>query len=59
MSAKEYSLMACTRCGQHYCDPAPTAQEIVGFYQGDYHKELRNDGDTKRTFGPKFGRYRD
>ena len=59
MSAKEYSLVVCTRCGQHYCDPAPTAQEIVGFYQGDYHKELRNDGDTERVFGPKFGRYRD
>jgi len=59
VSSKEYSLVVCTRCGQHYCDPAPTAQEIVGFYQGDYHRELRQEGSTEKIFGPKFLRYRD
>jgi 2-polyprenyl-3-methyl-5-hydroxy-6-metoxy-1,4-benzoquinol methylase len=59
MLAKEYSLVVCTRCGQHYCDPAPTAQEITQFYQGDYHQELRQEGATERTFEPKFLRYRD
>src|ERR1035437_5566439 len=59
VSAKEYSLVVCTRCGQHYCDPAPTAQEIVGFYQGDYHRELRQEGGTEKIFGPKFLRYRE
>ena len=59
VSGKAYSLSVCTRCGQHYCDPAPTAEEIVGFYQGDFHRDLRQDGGTERIFGPKFSRYRD
>ena len=59
VSAKDYNLVVCTRCGQHYCDPAPTAQEIVGFYQGDYHRELRQEGGTEKIFGPKFLRYRE
>ena len=59
VSTKEYHLVVCTRCGQHYCDPAPTSEEIMGFYQGDYHGELRKIGDTERVFGPKFSRYRD
>ena len=59
ISAKEYRLVFCTRCRQHYCDPIPTPQEIIGFYQGDYHRELREEGNTEKTFGPKFIRYRD
>jgi SAM-dependent methyltransferase len=59
MSAKEYCLVVCTQCGQHYCDPAPTPAEIMGFYQGDWHQELRNAGETERIFGSKFERYRD
>jgi 2-polyprenyl-3-methyl-5-hydroxy-6-metoxy-1,4-benzoquinol methylase len=57
-SQKEYHLVECTRCGQHYCDPAPTEEEIVGFYQGDYHQELRKSGGTEKVFGSKFSRYR-
>jgi SAM-dependent methyltransferase len=57
-SGKEYHLVVCTRCGQHYCDPAPTVDEIVAFYQGDYHQELRQAGGTEAVFGAKFSRYR-
>jgi 2-polyprenyl-3-methyl-5-hydroxy-6-metoxy-1,4-benzoquinol methylase len=59
VSKKEYRLVVCTRCGQHYCDPAPTQDEIIGFYQGDFHQELRAEGGTERLFGEKFDRYRD
>jgi SAM-dependent methyltransferase len=59
LSAKEYSLVVCTRCGQHYTDPPPTAEEIIGFYEGDYHQKLRQSGGTEKAFGPKFSRYRD
>jgi 2-polyprenyl-3-methyl-5-hydroxy-6-metoxy-1,4-benzoquinol methylase len=54
-----YHLAVCRKCGQHYCDPAPTVDEIVGFYQGDFHQELRENGGTEKIFGPKFLRYRD
>lgn len=33
--------------------------EIVGFYQGDYHADLRFPGAAERVFGRKFRRYRD
>jgi len=59
VSAREYRLVVCTRCGQHYCDPSPTAEEIVGFYQGDYHRELRQHGGSERNFRKKCLRYRD
>ena len=59
LAGKEYRLVVCSRCGQHYCDPPPTASEIVSFYQGDYHGELRQAGGTEKIFGPKFARYRD
>jgi len=54
-----YHLARCCRCGQHYCDPAPTADEIRSFYEGDYHQELRTIGGTEREFGNKYVRYRD
>jgi 2-polyprenyl-3-methyl-5-hydroxy-6-metoxy-1,4-benzoquinol methylase len=59
VAAKQYHLAVCAHCGQHYCDPAPAAEEIRGFYQGDFHRELRQEGGTERIFGPKFLRYRD
>ena len=59
VSAKEYRLVVCTRCGQHYCDPIPTPEEIIGFYQGDFHRQLRLEGGTEKIFGEKFARYRD
>jgi SAM-dependent methyltransferase len=58
-SGKEYKLAHCRQCGQHFCDPAPTPDEILGFYQGDFHHELRDYGATERIFGQKFSRYRD
>jgi SAM-dependent methyltransferase len=58
-AAKEYHLVVCTGCGQHYTDPAPTAEEIQGFYVGNYHGELRHLGGTEKIFGPKFSRYRE
>jgi len=58
-SGKIYYLAVCRQCGQHYCDPTPTAAEIVEFYQGDYHQELRQIGSTEKIFGSKFLSYRD
>lgn len=57
--AKQYHLVVCNRCGQHYCDPTPTADDMARFYQGDFHQELRQDGGTEKIFGEKFLRYRD
>lgn len=59
VSGKDYHLVVCTRCGQHYCSPTPTPEEIASFYQGDFHKELRTEGGSERVFGRKFARYRD
>ena len=56
---KEYHLALCARCGQHFCNPTPTPDEMVAFYHGDFHRELRQQGGTERIFGPKFSRYRD
>lgn len=58
VSKKTYTLVVCTQCNQHYCDPVPTPDEIVGFYQGNYHHELRQEGASERIFGPKFLQYR-
>jgi SAM-dependent methyltransferase len=58
-AGKTYHLALCRICGLHYCDPVPTEEEIVGFYQGDYHQQLRQEGATERIFRNKFLRYRD
>ncbi len=56
---KEYHLARCAGCGLHFCTPIPTAEEIAGFYQGDYHADLREAGGSEKRFGLKFARYRD
>ena len=58
-NGKTYHLAVCRQCGQHYCDPPPTSNEIRSFYEGDYHQELRTIGSTEAVFGEKFVRYRD
>jgi SAM-dependent methyltransferase len=55
----EFSLARCVRCGQHFCVPLPTRDEIEEFYKGEYHIELRKEGASERQFGSKFLRYRD
>jgi SAM-dependent methyltransferase len=56
---KKFDLCKCQQCTQHFCSPKPTAEEIVGFYQGDHHSDLRAPGASERLFGRKFRRYRD
>jgi SAM-dependent methyltransferase len=54
---KCWSLAQCTACSLHFTDPIPTAEDIAGFYKGDYHAEFRSPGVAERILGPKFKRY--
>jgi 2-polyprenyl-3-methyl-5-hydroxy-6-metoxy-1,4-benzoquinol methylase len=56
---RNYSLARCRKCGLHFCHPPPSDADIIGFYRGDYHEELRIAGATERVFGAKFTSYRD
>jgi len=56
---RDYRLAQCGTCGQHFCWPAPSETDIAGFYDGDYHAELRAPGAAERIFGHKFRRYCD
>lgn len=56
---KVWSLAKCEACQLRFTNPSPTAEEIVSFYAGDYHDDLRVPGGTERTFGPKYQRYID
>ena len=58
-NGKHYRLARCRECGQHFCDPPPTAEEIRNFYQGEFHRELRENGQMEVLFRDKFTRYRD
>ena len=52
-----WHLGKCPDCGLHYTDPKPTPAQMAGFYEGDYHSELRSPGGSERAFGEKFRRY--
>ncbi len=47
-----WSLGRCTRCGLHFTDPRPTPEYLEKRYSGDYHKQLRTEGGTRRISGP-------
>jgi 2-polyprenyl-3-methyl-5-hydroxy-6-metoxy-1,4-benzoquinol methylase len=53
----DWYLARCNACRQHYTDPHPTLEDIVGFYGGDYHEELLTVEHTRTAFGPKFESY--
>ena len=55
----EYSLARCQTCGQHFCHPIPTEEELATFYAGDFHQELRTGGEIEQVFAAKFMGYRD
>ncbi len=52
-------LARCSSCGLHFTDPHPDAADVEGFYQGEYHSELRDEGNSEQAFGPKYRRYID
>src|SRR5437868_5568077 len=54
---KWWSLSQCMACSLHFTDPIPTAEDISGFYKGDYHSEFRAPGVAERILGHKFRRY--
>src|SRR3954451_7495919 len=55
----EYSLARCQTCGQHFCHPIPTEEELGTFYAGDFHQELRTGGEIEQVFAARFTGYRD
>lgn len=54
---KRWGLARCGRCDQHYTTPTPTESELNDFYAGDYHVQLRAEGETDAAFGAKYERY--
>jgi SAM-dependent methyltransferase len=56
---RAWGLARCQQCSQHFTTPAPTADELKGFYNGDYHSELRTDVGTEVAFSQKYKRYAD
>lgn len=52
-----WGLAHCLNCGLHFTDPVPTMEQIRGFYQGEYHTELFQPGETEQHFQPKYRRY--
>jgi SAM-dependent methyltransferase len=56
-TTREWYLARCNACKQHYTDPQPTLEDIVGFYGDGYHEELLTVEDTRTAFGPKFESY--
>jgi SAM-dependent methyltransferase len=57
--ARTWWLARCASCGLHFTQPPPSASDVRGFYEGDYHSELRDPGAAERLFGPKYRRYVD
>lgn len=57
--ARQWQLCRCPACGLHFTWPQPTDDDISGFYNGDYHSELRVQGGTEARFASKYYRYRD
>jgi 2-polyprenyl-3-methyl-5-hydroxy-6-metoxy-1,4-benzoquinol methylase len=53
------ALARCRGCGLHFTDPRPSRAFLSRLYSGDYHAELRVEGGSERTFGPKYHRYAD
>jgi SAM-dependent methyltransferase len=56
---RHWWLALCDSCGLHFTDPPPTAEDIRGFYAGQYHSNLRSSGGAEEAFGPKYRRYCD
>jgi len=56
---REWALVQCQECRQHYTAPTPTLDELTAFYAGDYHSVLRTPGGTEAVFGDKYDRYAD
>lgn len=54
-----WSLARCRQCGLHFTDPRPTPEYLAERYSGDYHKDLRTEGGTEKSFGDKYRRYTD
>jgi 2-polyprenyl-3-methyl-5-hydroxy-6-metoxy-1,4-benzoquinol methylase len=56
---RDWYLARCNSCKQHFTDPQPTLDDIVGFYGDGYHEELLTVEMTRAAFGPKFESYID
>ena len=54
---KSWSLRRCGNCGLHFTTPTPSDADITRLYSGNFHVELRADGQTELIFGEKFRRY--
>jgi SAM-dependent methyltransferase len=54
-----WTLAHCSSCGLHFTDPAPTDIQIRGFYSGDFHSQLRQEGASEQFAGDRFRRHID
>ncbi|MDB5340360.1 MAG: methyltransferase/methylase, partial [Planctomycetaceae bacterium] len=56
---RRWSLTQCRACSLNFTAPIPTQDDIVAFYQGDYHSDLRIEAGTEKAFDAKCQRYAD
>ncbi len=56
---RRWALTQCRACSLNFTAPIPTQEDIVAFYQGDYHSELRTQVGTEKAFDSKYQRYAD
>jgi 2-polyprenyl-3-methyl-5-hydroxy-6-metoxy-1,4-benzoquinol methylase len=54
---RPWHVAQCRGCSLVFTDPQPTAADILTFYEGDYHAELRKPGGAETAFGLKFDDY--
>jgi SAM-dependent methyltransferase len=56
---RDWYLARCRECNQHFTDPHPTLEDVVGFYGDGYHAELLTVEATSAAFRGKFDHYID
>lgn len=54
---REWALTRCDKCQLHFTAPTPTSDDLVAFYQGNYHSDLRVNAGTEKAFDAKYRRY--
>lgn len=54
---RDWHLARCSSCLQHFTNPIPTLDEISGFYENNYHANLRTDSGTEENYKAKYKRY--
>jgi len=44
---KTWGIALCDECGLYFTWPLPAEENLIEFYSGDYHQEIRGDADAE------------